>query len=133
MQVNLCIAYRPLRLAVLHGTTIIYTRLSEQYQQMTGDWIDPHTGWSWQLAQIDFRCVGLCRPGHRPILSALVITDPGGRSNNPARPGEGFWGLRNPRGLLITPVEPSDEAWIEMCQAVYWQEWPENFADLPVG
>jgi len=46
-------------------------------------------------------------------IPALVIGEDG-------LPGNGFWGQVN------TPSMPSLEAWIEMCQAVYQADWPQE-------
>src|SRR5688572_28812665 len=54
---------------------ITYGELSDEFSaQPGGRDVDPHLGWGVPLAQIDRRCVGLFRPGHRPVLSAVVVT-----------------------------------------------------------
>src|SRR4051794_36126091 len=63
MHVNHCLAYRPLRLAALHGMAIIDTSLSEHCQQVTGSRIDPHTDWSWALARTTSGASGSAPPG----------------------------------------------------------------------
>jgi len=131
MEVDLHILYRLLRAVAVRRDLIVYTPLSEQYEQQTGDWVDPHLGWRFPLANIAYRCAGLCRAGHQPILPALVINDPEGPSDVPGRPGMGFWGLRCSNGQVLTPDQPSDAAWSAMCTAVYQQNWPEEFDGLP--
>jgi len=132
-EVDLHIRYELLRPVAVRRDLITYGTLSLQYEQRTGDPIDPHFGWGVPLAQIDFRCVGLCRLGHRPILSAIVVTDPEGQAENPGRPGQGFWGLYTPAGVQLTPDNPSEDAWVAMCGAVYQQLWPEALDGLPPG
>jgi hypothetical protein len=131
MEPDLHILYRLLRPAALRGDLITYGTLSQQYEQLTGDAVDPHFGWRMPLARIDFRCVGLCRPGHRPILSAIVVTDPEGQTENPGRPGQGFWDLYTPDGVQLTPDVPSEDEWVAMCGAVYRQVWPDDLDGLP--
>jgi hypothetical protein len=130
-EVDLHILYELLRPVAVRRDLIPYGTLSRQYEQRTGDAIDPHLGWRLPLAQIDFRCAGLCSRGHRPILSAIVVTDPEGQTENPGRPGLGFWGLYSPAGVRLTPDEPSEDDWIAMCGAVYRQVWPETLDELP--
>jgi hypothetical protein len=132
-EVDLHILYELLRSVAIGQRLTTYGTLSDQYEQRTGDRIDPHLGWRFPLAQIDFRCLGLCRPGHRPILSAIVVTDPEGPSGNPGRPGQGFWGLQSPAGVQVTPDDPSEDAWVAMCGAVYRQTWPDTLDGLPPG
>jgi hypothetical protein len=133
MEVDLRILYRLLRAVAVRSDLIVYTPLSEQYERQTGDWVDPHLGWRFPLANIAYRCAGLCRPGHQPILPAVVINNPEGHSDLPGRPGLGFWGLRSNAGHVLTPDEPSEEAWIGMVGAVYRQVWPEEFDGLPLA
>jgi hypothetical protein len=131
MEVDLQILYRLLRAVAIRRDLIVYTSLSEQYEQQTGDHIDPHLGWRFPLANIAYRCAGLSRPGHQPILPAVVINNPEGQSDLPGRPGLGFWGLRCTNGQVLTPDRPSEESWVAMCAAVYRQEWPEDLDGLP--
>ncbi len=131
MEVDLHILYRLLRTVAALRSVIVYTKLSQQYERQTGDWVDPHLGWRFPLANIALRCAGLCGPGHQPILPALVINDPEGPSDLPGRPGLGFWGLRSARGQVLTPDEPSEEAWIAMVGAVHRQVWPQDLEGLP--
>jgi hypothetical protein len=132
MDVDLQILYWVLRaVAVHHETPISYTALSERYEQQTGERVDPRFGWSLPLANIAYRCAGLCRPDHEPILPALVINNPQGQSRWAGLPGHGFWGLRCADGRLLTPAQPADAAWAPMCVAVYQQDWPEDLEDLP--
>lgn len=115
---------------------ITYGELSEEFAgQPGGRDVHPHLGWSVPLAQIDRRCEGLFRLGHRPVLSAVVVT---GRDTptawgqlGPERPGAGFWGIEDDNGNLITPVQPDEGAWAAMLQAVYQQVWPAELDDLP--
>ena len=131
MDVDLHVLYRLLRAIALRGDTIVYTDLSERYEQQTGDWVDPHVGWRLPLLDIAYRCAGLCRPGHQPILTALVINNPQGQSHLAGLPGKGFWGLRCADGRVLTPDRPSVEAWAPLCVAVSQQDWPEDFDGLP--
>jgi len=131
MEADLHILYLLLRDAAVLRDVVIYTPLSTCYQEQTGDWIDPHLGWRLPLETISLRCFGLFRKGHRPVLSAIVINNPEGPSETPGRPGAGFWGLRTPSGFQVTPKRPSEDAWVAMCNAVYEQEWPVEFDQLP--
>jgi hypothetical protein len=133
MEVDLNILYRLLRAVAVRKDLIVYTQLSEQYEQETGDWVDPHLGWRFPLANIAYRCAGLCRPKHQPILPAIVINNPEGPSELRGRPGLGFWGLRSAAGVVLTPDRPSEDAWVAMCGAVYRQEWPAEFDGLPAA
>ena len=65
------------------------------------------------------------------FFNSLVINNPEGQSDLPGRPGLGFWGLRSASGQVLTPDEPSEEAWIAMVGAVYRQAWPEDLDGLP--
>ncbi len=132
-EVDLHILYELLRPVAVRRDLITYGTLSLQYEQRTGDAIDPHLGWRFPLAQMDFRCAGLCHPGQRPILSATVVTDPEGQTENPGRPGQGFWGLYTPAGVQLTTDDPFEDAWLAMCGAVYRQVWPERLDGLPPG
>lgn len=131
MEVDLHTLYRLLRAVATRSDLIVFTQLSEQYEQQTGDWVDPHLGWRFPLVTIARRCTGLCRLQHRPILSAIVINNPEGPSDLPGRPGLGFWGLRTGDGATLTPDRPSEDAWVAMCGAVYRQEWPAELDGLP--
>jgi hypothetical protein len=131
MEVDLNVLYGLLRAVAVRSDLIVYTQLSELYEQQTGDWVDPHLGWRLPLATIARRCAGLCRPRHRPILSAIVINNPEGPSDVPGRPGLGFWGLRTVGGAALTPERPSEDDWVGMCGAVYRQEWPVELDGLP--
>ncbi len=130
MGVDLLILNRLLRAVAVQSRLIVYTELSEQYEQETGTWIDPHLGWRFPMAEIAKHCASLCRPRHQPILSALVINNPEGQLELPGRPGMGFWGLQTDSGQQLTPAEPSEEAWIGMVAAVHRQVWPVDLDDL---
>jgi hypothetical protein len=124
VDVDLHVLYRLLRAVAAAGGMITYGDLSGQYEQQTGDWIDPHRGWGLPLAEIDRRCVGLCQGDHRPIISAIVVSQEG-------MPGGGFWGIQGGDGVPVKPAVPDDEAWVRMVEAVHEQGWPEVLDDLP--
>ncbi len=124
MNPDLAVLYLLLRAAAVARGLIRFGDLSAQYEHETGDWVDPHYGWSLALADINRRCVGLFRDNHRPVLSAIVV-------NQDNMPGNGFWGIEGNNGVLITPAEPDVGAWVEMVRAVHAEQWPPEFADLP--
>jgi hypothetical protein len=141
---ELCLLYRLLRVVpqrrqasghLLDGL-ITYGELSDEFSpQPDGRWVDPHPGWSQPLADIDRRCLGLFRPNHRPVLSAVVVT---GRDTptawgqlGPERPGAGYWGIEDVNGNLITLIQPNEGDWNRMFQAVYQEGWPAELNDLP--
>jgi hypothetical protein len=87
-EVDLHVLHELLWPVTVRRDLIIYGMMSLQYEQRAGDVIDPHLEWQFPLAQINFRCAGFCRPVHRPILSAIVVTDHEEQTENPDRPGQ---------------------------------------------
>ncbi len=94
-------------IAITQGSPIRYGDLSNQYAQATGDYIDPHMGWSEPLLEV----LKWCRKNKLPPLSALVVNEDG-------MPGSGFWGQE---GL---PPKPSLTDWVTMCRNIYVANWP---------
>ena len=124
VEADLHVLYRLLCAVAAAKGMITYGDLSAQYEQQTGDPINPHQGWNLPLAEIDRRCVGLCHGDHRPILSAIVVSQEG-------MPGGGFWGIEDDDGVLVTPAVPDDAAWVQMVASVHAQEWPQELDGLP--
>jgi hypothetical protein len=124
VEVDLRVLYGLLRAVAVARGMITYGDLSRRYEQQTGNLVDPHRGWGLPLADIDRRCMALCHGHHRPILSAIVVSQEG-------TPGAGFWGIENHEGGLVTPAVPDDAAWVQMVTAVHAQGWPEDLDDLP--
>src|SRR5258708_7972943 len=96
VDVDLFELYRLLRVVVVTPESpITYTELSHRYELSTGDWIDPHFGWSPWLGELLY----WCEQRGRPQLPAMVINGTTGL------PGPGFWNQPN------TPAQATLEAW----------------------
>jgi hypothetical protein len=91
-----------------------YTDLSKDYQQRTGVWIDPRTGWDEPLGQLNRHL----HTRGAPPLSALVI------NHQLNEPGARFWGSA-PNVPPKPPVlQQRQGIWALLVKQVLAYPWP---------
>ena len=126
MDVDLDTLYAVLINRVVNGSAkpLSYSRLSEEYERITGIPVDHHLGWREPLGTLNQR---LSLAG-APALSALVVLKP--RPHETSEPGPGFWGSAD-----NVPQRPRNdrarvEAWARILLDIQGYDWPPSLAQL---
>jgi hypothetical protein len=118
MEINISVLYGILRNVARQGEEkgqITYKEVSEEYQNLTGDWHEPHGSWSEPLGQIN----NILSSGGLPPLSAVVVL------GNTRFPGNSFWG--SAPNVRDKPQEEADieQAYLKIWREVLSADWPE--------
>jgi hypothetical protein len=91
-----------------------YKKLSEDYQNLTGQWYEPHGSWDKSLGEINTRLSAI----GAPAITSLVIL----KGKN--EPGGNFWGCAD--NVPQKPMNDSERisTWLEIVKEVKGYDWP---------